>query len=333
MYKIIKMTSGPVKGTGNKGDAPARRFSQDEIDLLWQKVSPLLGYVNLRQPTLIPDQAALEKYPEMADVIGGISISTKETYINLLRYLDSFGPFCDNDWLELTQWFSSARLDVNDDKVQVTLRFFDEIAGQVNSGRISKDQGAFLVYMSLLLAHEMGHHKWIPYDVKNSLLIIDSAFAVTKDQEAASYLTNAYEDLVINNRLFQERRLPFHLMYKRMAETKAGSSRFWQLYISTYQTLFGEKIASNKQQSPKLADDVQKLAQIIADSRTENFIENCGEAVKIMKEYFAKSDAGGKMLDRDITLKRGEQGEKGRTGNEPVQGKEKTPGKKGQAQT
>ena len=67
----------------------------------------------------------------MSGEIGGFSIPTKETFINLDKFMEQFGPFKDEDEINL--------------------------------------------FMKMLMAHEIGHHKMIPYDFKSSLLLQEAA--------------------------------------------------------------------------------------------------------------------------------------------------------------
>ncbi|HAR64453.1 MAG: hypothetical protein DKM50_00805 [Candidatus Margulisiibacteriota bacterium] len=303
-----------------KNEQSRNLLSIDEYNKLWRLTGPLLGNVSLRQPTVLRTEQDLKKYPEMQDEIGGISIPTKDTYINVQKFQKAFGPFTQDDWNEIKKWIEN-EIDTNRDpkKTTVTRNLLGGIAEQVNSGTISIEKAGFQVYMIMLMGHEIGHHKWIPYDLKTLILIVDSVYKVTEDQDKAAYIANVYEDLVINDRLFSERGVPMHLLYEKMTDEKSNISPFWQLYMRTCELLWQQSIlpegkkevltfsedlfkAQSTDISPELECDAALLVKIIRDSQPRNYIIKAKEAAEIINKYYdPQENSNPSPLDSDMS--------------------------------
>ncbi|MEK6558010.1 MAG: hypothetical protein AABZ14_06895 [Candidatus Margulisiibacteriota bacterium] len=257
-------------------------FTLNDYLKLWRLTGPTLGTVSLRQPTILRTNAEIEAHPEMADQIGGISIPTKETFLNIQKFNESFGPFTNDDFEAIKTWAAHHKHSV-----------ISDIITQAEAGQISIENAASKVYMMMLMAHEMGHHKWIPYDYKTSMLIIDSVYKVTQDQDRAAHIANVYEDLVINNNLLMERGLPMHMLYLKMTAKNESVSPFWMLYMRTYEQLWPVMILSDahrKSIPSGLEADAKTLTSIIRDSEPRNYVSKAHEAAAIINKYYDDKD-------------------------------------------
>ncbi len=275
---------------------PPKIFSLNDYLKVWRLTGPILGNVNLRQPTILRTEMEILAEPDMAELIGGICIATKETFLNIPKFMAAFGPFTCEDLNSIKKWITVEMVQGrNSKKIHVAKMVMSEIIQQTQLHGISDDQAVFSIYLILLIAHEMAHHKWIPYDHKTALLIINEIFNTIQNanQHQAEYIANVYEDLIANNILEMDRGLPMHLLYQKRTDKNSEISPFSWLYMRTYEHLWAIPILSNNQRkhtSPIMEKQATHLAEIIRKSIPTNYISYASEAAKILTQYYNEHD-------------------------------------------
>src|SRR3989338_1574890 len=264
--------------------AKSRGFAQ-----VWGQARRLWGEVALRSPKLLGTEADLAKY-EMSGEIGGFSIPTKETFINLDKFMEQFGPFKDEDEINL--------------------------------------------FMKMLMAHEIGHHKMIPYDFKSSLLLQEAAAKTVGDRGKANHITNLYEDLLINLTLAKRNGLPVEALYQRITEKNEKISPLWQIYMRVYEKLLDVEILPKIEIPAEMETDADRVVQIIRESRPLNYLQKVQEFAAIFNKYMTdqdmtvpnpldgevKSKAPAEQPGRKASAKKAAEGLGKRQKGEPVQG-------------
>ena len=261
-------------------------FTLNDYLKLWRLSGSVLGAVNLRQPTILRTEAEIQSYPDMVNKIAEISIPTKETFLNILKFNDFFGSFS-RDELEAIKTWSNIQIDKDS-----TRALFKDFIERVETSKLSIQKAVSSMYMIMLMAHEMGHHKWIPYDYKTSVLIIDSVYTITGTQDRAIHIANIYEDLVINNSLLKDKSLPMHMPYQKMTVKNEVVAPFWTIYMRTYEQLWLVKILSDAQRatiSSIMENDAKAIAKIIQQSNARNYITQAKEVANIINKYYDDS--------------------------------------------
>jgi len=84
--------------------------------------------------------------------------------------------------------------------------------------------------------HEVGHHKFCPYDLKMLLRMINEADKILKDPENAKYFENILSDIYVNTHAIRKGGKSVINVYKAMG--KDFKSDFWNVYMRTCERLW-----------------------------------------------------------------------------------------------
>lgn len=262
------------------GDIDPDRISSQTVNELWRLAGNFYGTTHLRQPMLLRRPADVDRYPSMKDLVAGISIPTKETFINLPRFFKSFGPFTSQDWQALLAWSAQ----VQDPLLKPLL---EERIARVHAGELTRQQALEQVFLLMIMGHEVGHHKVLPYDFKTELLINEAIFQVVRDQKKAAFFSNLYEDMVVNHRLFSRRELPLHWLYQKISPTKKPTDQLWKIYMRTYEILWDQPQLSDRFSAvgDVMEQDAQELARMVRNSQPRNHILYGAKVAAILMKY------------------------------------------------
>lgn len=93
-----------------------------------------------------------------------------------------------------------------------------------------------------ILAHEIGHHIYVPGNLTDNARMIASMNRVLVDlrPDTAHLVANLYGDLLINDRLQRRAEVDVCAVYKlfKAREPKQGASRVWMVYTRAYEHLW-----------------------------------------------------------------------------------------------
>ncbi|MBI5398991.1 hypothetical protein HZB07_00040 [Candidatus Saganbacteria bacterium] len=302
-YKIISI------GT-SEGISSPRVFSAD-----WGQARKLWGEVNLRSPKIMEDETELAKY-EMSGEIGWFSIPTKETFINLNKFREQFGPFTAAEYDALKGKIFERCAKTEPRKTQAVRNMVEQLDQKITSRAITKEEAISRLYMLMLMGHEIGHHKVIPYDYKRSLLIQEAVAKETGDRARAGHLANLYEDLIINLLLAENNGLPIEALYQKITGKNQENSPLWQIYMRVYEKLLNVQILPREKTvsflkvfkgtksieiPAEMEADAEAVVQLIRESRPSNYIEKCRETARIFNKYMNDQDlANPTPLDGEV---------------------------------
>ncbi|MCB1640844.1 MAG: hypothetical protein KDI37_03865, partial [Xanthomonadales bacterium] len=88
-----------------------------------------------------------------------------------------------------------------------------------------------------VLAHEIGHHLFVPGDLSDhGRLLARVRRGLPSREDDAPLIANLYADLLINDRLQQQAGLAMDALYRKLASNDA--SPLWQLYLRIYEQLW-----------------------------------------------------------------------------------------------
>ena len=273
----------------------------------WGQARRLWGEVALRSPKLLETETDLAQY-EMAGEIGGFSIPTKETFINLVKFMEQFGPFEAEHYGHLRTKTLEKLEKLDPRKAAATQNIIKWLDQRIETGEMTKAEAAVHLFMIILMGHEIGHHKMIPYDFKRSLLLQEAAAKITGDRGKANHLTNQYEDILINLALAEVNGLPVEALYQRITGKNESISPLWQIYMRVYEKLLDIEILPRyetksflkifkrkvKIEIPaEIEADADRVVQIIHESRPSNYLQKLPEFAAIFNKY---------MTDQDLTV-------------------------------
>lgn len=123
----------------------------------------------------------------------------------------------------LTASFAMIRL--TDHRVVISLRQIAE-----------KGLGA---YALAILAHEVGHHVYAPGDLRdNARLLARVTRALPGVAHLAPLASNLYTDLLINDRLQHQHRLPMSEVFTALQRGAPPTTAVWKLYLRAYEHLW-----------------------------------------------------------------------------------------------
>ncbi|MBU0502172.1 MAG: hypothetical protein KJ811_02880 [Candidatus Margulisbacteria bacterium] len=255
----------------------------------WGQARRLWGEVALRSPKLLETEADLAQY-EMSGEIGGFSIPTKETFINLVKFMEQFGPFEAEHYNHLRTKTLERLEKIDERKATATQNIINWLDQRIETGEMTRAEAAVHLFMIVLMGHEIGHHKMIPYDFKRSLLLQEAAAKITGDRGKANHITNQYEDILINLALAEVNGLPVEALYQRITEKNEGISPLWQIYMRVYEKLLDVEILPKVGIPAEMEADADRVVNIIRESRPSNYLQKVQEFATIFNKYMTDQD-------------------------------------------
>ena len=116
-------------------------------------------------------------------------------------------------WDEVTGFWGSVSLDEPDvivDKKRAEKEMGDEIAFidmetrkiKVNHPNMTKEVGSDK--LKPIEEHEVGHHKFCPYDLKTNITLLNEADKVLRNIEQAKYAENIFADILSNTHIINK---------------------------------------------------------------------------------------------------------------------------------
>ncbi|MFH1362145.1 MAG: hypothetical protein ABIH69_05785 [bacterium] len=255
----------------------------------WGQARRLWGEVALRSPKLLENEAELAQH-EMSGEIGGFSIPTKETFINLVKFMEQFGPFEAEHYNHLRTKTLERLEKLDSRKAVATQNIINWLDQRIETGEMTRAEAAVHLFMIILMGHEIGHHKMIPYDFKRSLLLQEAAAKITGDRGKANHITNQYEDILINLALAEVNGLPVEALYQRITEKNEGISPLWQIYMRVYEKLLDVEILPKVGIPAEMEADADRVVNIIRESRPSNYLQKVQEFATIFNKYMTDQD-------------------------------------------
>lgn len=128
-------------------------------------------------------------------------------------------------------------------------------------------EGGFASYAREILAHEIGHHVYVPANLEDNASLLSGVRVALGDKARwAPLLCNLYADQLINHHLFTEHDFDMPGLYQLMSSGQAPASGAWQLYLRTYEILWGlveGSLSGSGRRQQKVSSDAAAAASII----------------------------------------------------------------------
>lgn len=101
-------------------------------------------------------------------------------------------------------------------------------------------------YAVEILAHEIGHHVFVPGDLTDHAIALGRARrALPTFEQCAPWVVNLYQDLLINDRLVRFHDLRIDRVYRAVEEAKSKPcGQLWSVYLRAYEILWGLGVGS-----------------------------------------------------------------------------------------
>lgn len=143
-------------------------------------------------------------------------------------------------------------------------------------------------YSVEILAHEIGHHIFIPANLYNNALLINRIrYALPGIEDRAPMVANLYEDFIINDKLQRINKLRMAEVYKAI-NLAIPFSEFWTLMMRIYEYLWrlkrGELALDLSMHNKKIDADASLLASLIR-SYSKNWIHGGGRFAVMLYPY------------------------------------------------
>lgn len=139
--------------------------------------------------------------------------------------------------------------------------------------------------------HEVGHHKFCPYDLKTLLRMINEADKILSNTHNAKYFENILSDTYVNTDIFRKGGKSIAGVYKAMG--KDSKNKFWNVYMRSCERLWGlsEGTFSTNMNS-EMQKDAKALEKLV--NTTIHSIQEWPDAMRrfteIMKKYSNDTD-------------------------------------------
>ena len=156
----------------------------------------------------------------------------------------------------------------------------------VNEENLRKRVG--IGQLGRILSHEVGHHKYIPYDLKNFVRLVGHADKVLQNMEHARLIQNLYADLCVNTKAYQKGDQGMIGLYQHLSH--GNDAELWQVYMATYEYLTNTSGKIIPQPRQKIQKTARKLADIVAASmdQASKWPQAIEDFAQLMKEYMDK---------------------------------------------
>lgn len=134
--------------------------------------------------------------------------------------------------------------------------------------------------------HEVGHHKFCPYDLKTLLRMINEADKILSNTHNAKYFENILSDTYVNTDIFRRGGKSIVSVYKAMG--KDSKNQFWNVYMRSCERLWGLSEGTfSTNMSSEMQKDAKALEKLV--NRTMHSIREWPDAMRrfteIMKKY------------------------------------------------
>jgi hypothetical protein len=213
-------------------------------------------------------------------------------------------PSFEKTWEQVTDFWGSVNLDEPDvivDKDRAKKEMGDEIAFidmqtkqiKVNYPNMSQKIGSDK--LKPIEEHEVGHHKFCPYDLKTNLKLLNEADIILRNLEQAKYAENLFSDILTNTHIIKKGDKSIIGVYQKMSQQNSNSE-LWNLYMKTCEGLWQlpqKTLAA--QPTEKVNCDAKKLEDIIKDViyKPEDWPKGMRDFTNIIKDYLKKEMGSG----------------------------------------
>ncbi|MCK4670336.1 MAG: VWA domain-containing protein [Nanoarchaeota archaeon] len=146
-------------------------------------------------------------------------------------------------------------------------------------------------HLDMIVAHEIGHHKLIPYDLRTALFLMNDTLKVIRDEEQAAYVQNLFADIIVNTKIFQvDQKIAD--TYNEMQKRSGGETNdVWDLYMRIYEKLW--KLPDGtyvKKCSKEVDDDAAHLEKMLSKQmfRAKTWRPKIQTFARVFKKYMER---------------------------------------------
>lgn len=146
-------------------------------------------------------------------------------------------------------------------------------------------------HLDMILAHEIGHYKLIPYDLRRALLLVNDTLKILKDEDKAGYVQNLFADTLVNTKIYQAEpkiAATYREMEKRGPKEK---NNVWDLYMRIYEKLWDLPEGTYVDDcDPEVEKDAEKLKTVLSDQmfRAKTWSPKIQTFARIFKKHMEK---------------------------------------------
>jgi hypothetical protein len=145
--------------------------------------------------------------------------------------------------------------------------------------------------------HEVGHHKFCPYDLKTLVKLINEADLVLHDQDAAKHVENILTDIYVNTNVMDKNGKSIANMYRAMGK---GKGKFWNVYMRICERLWDLKKGDLSGRITKeMAKDSEALEELVRATiySSHEWPGAMREFATVMQKYLDKKQFGKGIVD------------------------------------
>ena len=145
-----------------------------------------------------------------------------------------------------------------------------------------------------VLAHEIGHHVYTPANLRdNAILFSRIRWSLADIEDRAPFVSNIYEDLLINDMLQRSKKLDMAAVYQQVNKD-ISFSEVWLLVMRTYEYLWklkrGTLATALHLHSSKIDADASLMASLIR-SYAKKWIDGGGRFAALFYPYLMEEKA------------------------------------------
>lgn len=144
-----------------------------------------------------------------------------------------------------------------------------------------------------ILAHEIGHHVYTPADLTDhARMLARMRWGLPSKEHHASFISNLYTDLLINDRLQRSARLSMAAVYETLGADSAD--KMWTFYMRMYEILWSLTKGTLAAGPPdeRLEGDAQLGARLIR-SYAKDWLKGSGRFAALCLPYLLDDDGRG----------------------------------------
>jgi len=145
--------------------------------------------------------------------------------------------------------------------------------------------------------HEVGHYKFMPYNLRNLVRMVGYADKVMRNIKQAKLVENQYADLCVNTKTYQKGDHSVVDLYKKMSE--GNNSELWQLYMTTYENMIGCQGLIIPRAEEEIRTKAKKLADVVGSAmdKPSDWPDSITSFAKTIKDYMRKEEEARKQAN------------------------------------
>jgi hypothetical protein len=145
-------------------------------------------------------------------------------------------------------------------------------------------------FLPQIESHEVGHYKYMPFDLRNYVRLVGYADKVMKNMKNAQLVQNLYSDLCVNTMIYKKGDKEIIEMYKKLS--KNNNSDLWNFYMATFENMTNCQSMIVPQAKKETIAQAKKISDILSESmgNSNKWPNSITEFAKAVKDYMKKEE-------------------------------------------